>query len=204
MAISDWDGITTGRTPSRITKVELNNKGLTGRIPARLETLFELTHLDLSDNSLTGQIPQELGSLYKLEEIKLSGNSLTGCIPVTLKDVATNDLASLNLPYCRPPRPDVPTAGIAGETSVPLNWTGVPNTIKYRVEYRELTEVRTGPRIVDDDAITGTSHTVTGLKCDTKHHFRLSAYGSGATYAAAWSEPSNELLASTGQCISTE
>ena len=105
-AIASWDGVTTGGTPSRVTKVELSSESLSGSIPAELGSLFELTHLDLSANSLTGDIPSELGWLYNLEEIRLSGNSLTGCIPITLKDVATNDLGSLNLLYCySPPRP---------------------------------------------------------------------------------------------------
>ena len=102
-AINSWDGVTIGGTPSRVKRVELDDENLTGSIPPDLGNLFELTHLDLSDNSLRGNIPSELGGLYSLEDIKLSGNSLTGCIPLALKDVATNDLASLNLPYCQPP-----------------------------------------------------------------------------------------------------
>ena len=96
---------------------------------------MELTHLDLSSNSLTGEIPRELGGLSNLESLKLTGNSLTGCIPAALKDVATNDLSTLNLLYC-PPAPDAPTAGTPTKTSVPLSWTAVANTSKYRVEYR--------------------------------------------------------------------
>ena len=56
-AISSWDGVTTAGTPTRVTKVELDNESLTGSIPAGLGTLFELTHLDLSSNSLTGGHP---------------------------------------------------------------------------------------------------------------------------------------------------
>ena len=56
----------------------------------------------MSGNSLTGAIPHELGWLSNLESLKLSGNSLTGCIPVALESVDTNDLSSLNLPYCQP------------------------------------------------------------------------------------------------------
>ena len=104
-AVASWDGVTTGGTPSRVTKVELSSESLNGTIPAALGSLFELTHLDLSANSLTGNIPTELGWLDNLEEIRLSGNTLTGCIPIALKDVATNDLGSLNLLYCQPPSP---------------------------------------------------------------------------------------------------
>ena len=54
IAITSWDGVTAGGTPSRVTKVELPSKSLTGTIPAGLGALFELTHLDLSRNSVDG------------------------------------------------------------------------------------------------------------------------------------------------------
>ena len=197
-AIGSWDGVTTAGTPTRVTKVELDDEDLAGTIPAGLGSLFELTHLDLSDNSLTGDIPRELGWLHNLEEVQLSGNSLTGCIPLALKDVATNDLASLTLPYCRPPAPGAPTAGTAGEGSVPLTWTAATNVSTYRVEYRE-----SGPGYwtEDDDTITTTAHTVDGLLCGRDYEFRLSAYGSGTGNAAAWSDPSAAVTASTGACM---
>ena len=119
-AIASWDGVTTAGSPTRVTKVELDDEDLTGSIPAGLGSLSALTHLDLSDNSLTGDIPAELGLLHNLEEVRLSGNSLTGCIPLALRDVATHDLSSLSLPYCRPPAPGTPAAGTVGEASVPL------------------------------------------------------------------------------------
>ena len=196
-AISSWDGVTIGGTPSQVTKVELDNESLTGSIPARMGMLSELTHLDLSDNSLTGDIPAELGWLSNLTEIKLSGNSLTGCIPLALKNVATNDLSSLNLPYCRPPAPETPTAGTATETSLQLSWTAVAGASKYRVEYFDD---KFALWLVDDDAITTTTHTMEGLLCGREHQFRVSAYGSGTTYATAWGSPSEVLTASTGDC----
>ena len=87
-AIATWDGVTTGGTPNRVTKLLLPTKSLSGRIPAELGRLSELTHLDLSRNSLTGEISGELGGLSNLEVLRLSGNSLTGCIPTGLRDVA--------------------------------------------------------------------------------------------------------------------
>ncbi len=195
--ISSWDGVTTGGTPTRVTKVELDDEDLTGSIPADMGSLSELTHLDLSDNSLTGDIPRELGHLDNLEEVRLSGNTLTGCIPYGLKDVTTNDLSSLSLLYC-PPAPDAPTGGIAGSTSLPLSWLAAASTTKYRVEYREGRHY--GPWILDDESITATAHTVDGLLCKTEHGFRLSTYGDGTTYAAAWSDPSDPLVRTTGSC----
>ena len=79
--ITSWNGVTVEGAPQRIARLKLTNK------------------------SLTGSIPERLADLDALVELKLSGNSLTGCIPLSLKDVATNDLSSLNLLYCQPPAP---------------------------------------------------------------------------------------------------
>ena len=97
-----------------LPRLLLASESLSGSIPSSLGRLLELTHLNLSSNSLTGNIPRELGWLENLEELRLSGNSLTGCIPLPLKDVATNDLSSLNLLYCQPPAPENLTAGTVG------------------------------------------------------------------------------------------
>ena len=195
--MGNWTGVTTEGTPGRVTKVELPDKSLTGSIPAVLGRLFALTHLDLSGNSLTGNIPPELRWLHNLESLKLSGNNLTGCIPLALRDVPTNDLSSLNLPYCQPPAPGAPTAGTATETSVPLTWTAAANASKYRVDYRE---VPSGFWATDEDDITTTSHTVYELGCATAYQFRLSVYGDGTVYGAAWSEPSAAVDVTTTAC----
>ena len=195
-AIATWDGVTTSGTPNRVTKLLLPTKSLSGRIPAELGRLSELTHLDLSRNSLTGEIPGELGGLSNLEVLRLSGNSLTGCIPLALMSVATNDLSSLNLLYCVP-APEGLSAGTPGETSVPLSWDAVPNAGRYRVEYRIAAS--TGWTVDTDDA-TLTSHAVDDLACDTDYLLRVSARGSGTVYTAEWSEPSEAVPGMTSEC----
>ncbi len=199
-AIGSWDGVTTSSNPSGITKLLRSNEDLSGTIPPELGDLFALTHLDLSSNSLTGEIPRELGILTNLESIKLSGSSLTGCIPTALKSVSTSDLSSLNLHYC-PPAPDAPTAGTVTETSVLLNWSAVANTGTYRVEYKERNDSNW---TVDDETLTGTTHTVDGLYCNSYYRFRVSAYGDGTTHAAAWSDPSDDVYSTTGACVYPE
>ena len=205
-AITDWEGVTVAGTPRRVTKVLLSDESLSGTIPPELGDLSELTHLDLSSNALTGEIPRELGRLSNLQEIRLSGNSLTGCIPISLKSVPTNDLSFLNLLDC-PPAPEGLTVGTSGETSVVLSWTAVSNAGKYRVEYR-LRSTRVwvegaGTRdwVGDDDSVTGTSHTVSGLNCRWEYNFRVSAYGNGTDYGADWGEPSDVLSSSGGECV---
>ena len=184
-----------------MTELDLSSKSLTGTIPAELGRLFEITTLDLSSNSLTGEIPEELGWLENLVEIRLSGNTLTGCIPVALEDVATNDLSSLNLLYCSPPAPENLSAGSSGENSIDMTWDSVSNASKYRMEYRKGTfEDWT----TDDDTLTSTSHTVDELLCEREYQFRVSAYGSGTTYAVAWSAAWKALSASTSACVTPQ
>ena len=57
LAVEDWEGVTVGGSPRRVTR------------------------LILSRNELTGSIPGELGSLTNLQTLWLSGNQLTGSIP---------------------------------------------------------------------------------------------------------------------------
>ena len=48
---------------------------------------------------------------------------------------------------------------------------------------------------------TGTSHTVTGLVCNTDYRIRVRAYGNGSTYAAEWSDPSESATTKTTACV---
>ena len=82
--ISQWDGITVGGTPRRVTRLDTSGAGLTGTIPPELGNLTSLTNLRLSNNKLTGQIPSSLGSLANLQGLYLSSNQLTGQIPAEL------------------------------------------------------------------------------------------------------------------------
>ena len=195
--VSAWEGITLNASSTRITALELSDDDLDGTLPAALGGLSALVTLDLSDNDLTGEIPAEFGRLWSLETVRLSGNGLTGCIPVALESVATSDLASLNLLYCSPPAPGDLSSGSQTENSVSLSWNPVSNTDMYRVEYR-------GGSAFDwtvDDTATSTSHTVTGLRCEVRYLFRVSAHGSGTRYAAAWGTPSELLSVTTGECV---
>ena len=123
-AITSWEGVTTGGTPSRVTELRFITRGLTGSIPPELGQLSNLTRLALRRDQLTGAIPESLGSLSNLTVLsldrqrltgaipeslgslpnltwlRLTGNSFTGCIPPALRDVANNDLSSLGLTYC--------------------------------------------------------------------------------------------------------
>ena len=200
-ALSTWDGISSGGTPSRVVRVELPNKSLDGFIPAQLVKLGKLTHLDLNGNALTGEIPQDLSYLQNLISLKLSGNSLSGCVPSGLKSITTNDLASLSILACLP-APSGLNTGTIGETRIALSWNAVPNAAKYRVE--RLDKENWGDKFTWDvvaDAITGTSHTVDGLRCPSRPWFRLRAYRNGTLSAAEWGAPSGLVKADMTTCL---
>ena len=87
-AMENWEGVTLGGVPKRVTKLSIPQRGLLGTIPPELGDLSNLTELILSGNNLTGAIPPELGSLASLERLLLPNNNLTGEIPPLLGNVA--------------------------------------------------------------------------------------------------------------------
>ena len=105
LAIGSWEGITTGGTPSRVTKLEIDGWNsqsdlgreivLTGTIPPELGGLSNLQRLTLSRNELTGTIPAKLGNLAELTTLQLHGNRLTGGIPPELGNLSSLDTLNL-------------------------------------------------------------------------------------------------------------
>ena len=87
-SIEDWEGITVQGSPKRVTRLDLNNRGLSGRIPTSLGALSELRILWLAENQLTGLIPTQIGGLSKMQWMNLSGNQLSGAIPPDMGDLA--------------------------------------------------------------------------------------------------------------------
>ena len=81
--IFQWDGVKVGEGGS-VRTLDLDDRGLTGRIPAALGNLSNLQSLYLHNNNLTGRIPPELGNLSNLKWVWLNDNQLTGRIPPEL------------------------------------------------------------------------------------------------------------------------
>ena len=88
LSMRDWQGVTLGGTPERVTGLDRSGQELTGPIPSALSRLTGLQTLDLSDNELTGPIPSRTGNLASLETLDLGGNGLTGEIPSSLNRLA--------------------------------------------------------------------------------------------------------------------
>ena len=106
-------------------------------------------------------------------------------MPVGLREVASNDLGSLGLVDCQAPAPEDVVATSTGATSIDLSWDEVPDTTKYRIEYRSS---GADGWTTEDEAITETAHSVDGLACSTVYEFQVSAFGDGDPYDANWSD----------------
>ena len=100
ISMTEWDGVSHGGSPPRVTGLRLAGLGLSGTIPSELLRLNGLEVLDLSDNLLTGPIPVWLGDLGTLRELGLAGNRFPGCVPGELRRVEVNDLSDLSIPHC--------------------------------------------------------------------------------------------------------
>ena len=75
--MNEWDGVTVGGAPSRVTALKLSDWGLDGVKPAELDSLDALEHLNLADNQVSGESEDPPWS-SDVNVLEISGNSLTG------------------------------------------------------------------------------------------------------------------------------
>ena len=87
--ITEWDGVTVGGSPQRVTRLRLERMGLNGTIPADLSRLSSLEGLYLNNNELAGPIPPQLGELSNLVHLTLHRNRLDGEIASELGDMTS-------------------------------------------------------------------------------------------------------------------
>ena len=87
--IEEWDRVTLSEqeggeeedAPVRVIGLDLDARGLSGRIPPELGDLNSLQLLSLSNNRFTGTIPAWIADLTDLVWLDLRGNGMTGTIP---------------------------------------------------------------------------------------------------------------------------
>ena len=79
--IRDWERVTVGGTPRRVTGLTLSYYRLSGTIPPELGSLSRLKWLYLDDNQLSGALPQSLTGLTALETFYFLNNAGL-CAPV--------------------------------------------------------------------------------------------------------------------------
>lgn len=74
-----WEGISCFDS-SHVSKIELPEKNLSGRISDSIFRLPDIQIIDLSTNQFIGEIPPNLSSCFSLRYLNLSNNNLTGVI----------------------------------------------------------------------------------------------------------------------------
>ncbi|OWM76246.1 leucine-rich repeat protein 1-like [Punica granatum] len=81
---------------NRVTRLDLGNAKLSGRLVPELGKLDRLQYLELYMSKLEGPIPKELGRLKSLVSLDLYHNNLTGSIPASLSSLANLKFLRLN------------------------------------------------------------------------------------------------------------
>lgn len=81
---------------NRVTRLDLGNANLSGKLVPELEKLQQLQYLELYMNNFEGHIPKELGGLKSLVSLDLFSNNLTGHIPSSLSKLSNLKFLRLN------------------------------------------------------------------------------------------------------------
>nr|KAJ0187936.1 hypothetical protein LSAT_V11C900503030 [Lactuca sativa] len=99
-----WYHVTCDSWNRSVTRVDLQNAGLSGQLVKQLGQLTYLRYLELYANNISGKIPEELGNLTNLMSLdlymnhRLNNNSLTGTIPVSLTGIDSLQVLFANNP----------------------------------------------------------------------------------------------------------
>ncbi|XP_058768228.1 receptor-like protein EIX1 [Vicia villosa] len=92
-----WEGISCDNFTSYVTRLDLNDFGLTGKLDSSICELRHLTSLSLQENQLGGKIPNCIGSFSHLIELNLHGNELVGVVPPSLGNLSNLQTLDLGL-----------------------------------------------------------------------------------------------------------
>ncbi len=84
------------------------------------------------------------------------------------------------------------------DTTATLSWTAVTDAQYYKIERGASS---TGPWTSVSDTISTSSHTATGLDCNTTYYFKVSARGDGSPYSTTFgSQSAGDVSRSTTAC----
>ena len=124
LSMRNWEGVTLGGDPVRVTGLDRSGGELTGLVPPPLGRLTGLEGLDLSGNGLTGEIPSSFEDLRSLEILGLNDNELEGEIPSWLGNLSS--LSTLRLDE----------NGLYGE--IPSSLGNLTNLVELRLNDNQL------------------------------------------------------------------
>ena len=84
--LGGWHGVAT--EDGRVVEVVLPANGLSGRLPAEIANLTELTVVDLTGNDLSGAVPSAVAGLQELTELRVGRNTgLERALPFALRQL---------------------------------------------------------------------------------------------------------------------
>ena len=124
LSMHNWEGVTLGGDPVRVTGLDRSGGELTGPVPSPLGRLTGLEGLDLSGNGLTGEIPSSLEDLGSLEILGLNDNELEGEIPSWLGNLSSLSTVRLD------------ENGLYGE--IPSSLGNLTNLVELRLNDNQL------------------------------------------------------------------
>ena len=200
LPLGEWEGVTMSEDPIRVTGLMLKDTGISGSIPPEMGRLSGLTSINLRKNGLGGDIPRELALLPDLKEIKLLGNEFNGCMPLGLTQIADSDAHLLVMQLCQLSFPAKVRVVNTTEDSVAISWEPVKGANHYLVEYRGGDQY-----YWRESGISKTTEAILrDLNCNIEHRFRVKAYrvSTRTGVDSQWSDESQTLRASPGECIS--
>ena len=80
LSFCQWNGVSCDSL-SRVNKIELSGKNLSGSVPKAVFQLQHVETINLSNNQFSGSIPGNLSSCLSLKHLNLSNNNFTGPLP---------------------------------------------------------------------------------------------------------------------------
>ncbi len=93
--LAEWYGVTSNND-GRVTRLIVNDNGLSGTLPTSLGDLKSLEWLNLGNNELSGTLPASLGSLTRLQLLALQSNQFSGELPPSLGNLTELRLMQLS------------------------------------------------------------------------------------------------------------
>ena len=92
--LGDWKHVTV--LGGRVTELNMDSIGLTGKVPSALGNLTGLQKLNFSNNPQLGGLPSTLGRLAQLTELNLSNSGFSDAIPAELGNASNLEKVYLN------------------------------------------------------------------------------------------------------------
>ena len=80
----EWEGVACGHKHRRVTRLDLQSRGLVGSLSPYIGNLSFLREIVLMNNTIGGKIPDEVGRLVRLRVLRLNNNTFAGKIPTNL------------------------------------------------------------------------------------------------------------------------